>query len=86
MEVVFYIIVALLVVWFFGPAINSVLKGAGEIASKEFEYHKDSQDFRLAKDYDRLHTRLVDADIKYGKADVRKKLAELSIINEEKDK
>lgn len=43
------IVLIVLVVWYLGSAINNVLSGAGELASKEFIAFSQEQDLRLRK-------------------------------------
>ena len=45
----FGIITVLLVVWYFGKSINSVTKGANEMASDEFKVFRFEQKIRLKK-------------------------------------
>ena len=80
---ILYIIVAILVVYFFGSAIKAVLEGLGEMSAKEFDYHKDSQKLRLAKDYDNLGKRLEQMDITHSKASVRSLLDALESTDKE---
>lgn len=69
-----YIIIALVVVYFFGGAIKAVLGGIGDMSANEFEYHKDLQEFRIAKEYDKLGKKLEETELTHGKASVRAKL------------
>jgi len=41
---------AVLVIWYFGATINSVVKGTGEMASEEFKVIKREQKIRLHKE------------------------------------
>ena len=41
--------IVLAIVWYLGSAINNVLNGAGELASKEFSSFSQEQDLRLRK-------------------------------------
>ncbi len=49
------IAIIILIVWYGGSAINSILAGSGEVASKEFESFKQQQDIRLFKNKIKLH-------------------------------
>lgn len=43
------VVIALIVVWYVGSAINSILGGAGELVEKEFHSFSQEQDIRLRK-------------------------------------
>jgi len=75
---IMYIIIALTVIYFFGGAIKSVLGGIGDMSAKEFEFHKDVQDFRIAKEYDKLGKKLDESEFTHGKSSVRAKLKALN--------
>lgn len=78
MDIIFYIIIVVLVIWYFGSPINNILQSGGLIASKEFEYYSDEQDFNLAKRYNRLYKAVEDADLKFGKSATKEALAKLN--------
>ena len=77
------ILVILVVIYYLGEHINSVLSGAGEIGSKQFDYYKAETEVDLAKKYDKLAKRLDEADISNGKADV---YARLDVLNKQLSK
>lgn len=58
MELVATIVIIGAIIWYLGSAINSILKGAGEVASTEFDLLKDEQQVRVQKSYDDLGRKL----------------------------
>ena len=49
MEFVF-ILMIIIIVWYAGDIVNSMLEGAGKLASKEFEVYEVDQEIRLARE------------------------------------
>ena len=79
-------VIALIAVWYLGGAINSILSGAGEIASKEFDVMKDKQRLRIATDNDKLGRKakeLLSKEDLVTKSELRKVLHELDKLNDE---
>jgi hypothetical protein len=78
--------IGLLVVWYFGRVINGVVKGAGEMASVEFEMLKDEQAVRVAKQYSDLGNRLekVLEEATHTKASVKSLIKNMNHHEEEK--
>ena len=64
MEGLGLIIVVVLVVWYLGSAINSILAKAGGMANREFESFEKEQAFRVMKTKEELKVRVKDFSAK----------------------
>jgi CRISPR/Cas system CMR-associated protein Cmr1 (group 7 of RAMP superfamily) len=71
------------VVWYFGGVINSVVKGSGEMAGKEFDMLKDEQEVRIAKQYNDLGNRLnkVLEESAHTRGSVKEMIKQMNIAN-----
>lgn len=58
------IIIAVLVIWYLGSSINSILAKAGGMANREFESFEKEQAFRVMKTKEELKIRVKDFNTK----------------------
>ena len=79
------IAILMAVIWYFGSALNSVLKGAGEESSREFKLYQAESDFRRQSQYNKLGSKIIDSEITYSEHDVTSMLHELKHGKENKN-
>ena len=84
-NLVLVLVIGAIIVWYFGRVINSTVKGASEMAGKEFEVLQDEQNVRIAKQYSDLGNRLekVLEEAQHTKASVKTMIREMNHHQEE---
>jgi len=93
MEFITLTVIVLVVVWYFGKPIKAsadlvedALTTSANMARKRLALTSDQQEFRVQEDYNKLGSKVIDADLTHSRASVKSMLEALDTLEDEKDK